>query len=134
MLGEIDRTGSAEALAAKKETESPSRMQQLAVSTSSAASALFAPRRTAAARRQQQRLRLNPRAHAEGPAGEEEGGGDDSARAFRRSLSQSGNYSRKLMKDEDAARLMEEQGIGAVSKGVQVASKIYIIDGCPGRA
>ncbi len=39
------------------------------------------------------------------------------ARAFRRALGQSENYTRKHMRDEDAAKAMEEQGVGAVSAG-----------------
>ena len=84
---------------------------QLAGSRSFAA---FEPRRARGCRA----ARGVARAHAEAP--EDESVVEDSARAFRRTLSQSGNYSRKLMKDEDAARLMEEQGIGAVSKGACV--------------
>lgn len=60
---------------------------------------------------------LSVSAHSKGPAEEEEGGEDSSARAFRRALGQSANYSRKHMKDADAAKLMEEQGVGVVSKG-----------------
>lgn len=56
-------------------------------------------------------------AHSQGPAEEEAGGEESSARAFRRALGQSANYSRKHKKDADAAKLMEEQGVGVVSKG-----------------
>jgi len=38
-------------------------------------------------------------------------------RAFRRTLGQSENYTRKHLRDEDAAKAMEEQGVGAVSAG-----------------
>lgn len=53
-------------------------------------------------------------AHAE-EEGEESGSFD--ARAFRRQLGQSGNYTRKHMRDEDAAKAMEAAGVGAVSAG-----------------
>ena len=48
------------------------------------------------------------------PAGE---GEPFDPRAFRRALGQSENYTRKHLRDEDAAKAMEEQGVGAVSAG-----------------
>lgn len=39
------------------------------------------------------------------------------ARAFRRALGQSENYSRKHMRDEEAAAAMEAEGVGAISAG-----------------
>lgn len=60
---------------------------------------------------------LSVSAHSEGPAEEDGAVEDSSARAFRRALGQSSNYSRKHKKDADAAKLMEEQGVGVVSKG-----------------
>jgi hypothetical protein len=49
-----------------------------------------------------------------------ENGESFDARAFRRALGQSENYTRKHMRDEDAAKAMEEQGVGAVSAGASV--------------
>jgi hypothetical protein len=58
---------------------------------------------------------------AGGHGHEEEEGGDAGesfdARAFRRQLGQSGNYTRKHQRDEDAAKAMEAAGVGAVSAG-----------------
>lgn len=77
------------------------------------ASAISARPARAAARRSP----LQVSAHSAGPAEEEEAAEDSSARAFRRTLGQSANYSRKHKKDAEAAKLMEEQGVGIVSKG-----------------
>ena len=58
---------------------------------------------------------------AGGHGHEEEDSGDAGesfdARAFRRQLGQSGNYTRKHQRDEDAAKAMEAAGVGAVSAG-----------------
>jgi len=71
----------------------------------------------ARSRRGAARLRLSVAAHAEAEA---EPGFDP--RAFRRALGQSSNYSRKHQRDEDAAKEMEEQGVGAVSQGAPIAA------------
>ncbi len=72
--------------------------------------------RPAACRRSRARAgSLSVRASADGAESEA-----FDPRAFRRQLGQSGNYSRKHMRDEDAAKAMEEAGVGAVSAGVLV--------------
>ena len=43
--------------------------------------------------------------------------GDFDARAFRRELSKTDQYSRKFGKDEESAKAMEADGVGMVSKG-----------------
>ena len=42
---------------------------------------------------------------------------DFDARAFRRELSKTDQYSRKFGKDEESAKAMEADGVGMVSKG-----------------
>lgn len=44
---------------------------------------------------------------------------DFDARAFRRELSKTDQYSRKFGKDEESAKAMEDAGIGMVSRGVR---------------
>jgi len=45
-------------------------------------------------------------------------------RAFRRTLGQSENYTRKHLRDEDAAKAMEDQGVGAISAGACAAGLV----------
>ena len=60
------------------------------------------------------------RVRAGGPPAGGDSGETFDPRAFRRALGQSENYTRKHLRDEDAAKAMEEQGVGAVSAGAFV--------------
>ena len=55
-------------------------------------------------------------------AAEEEAAFD--ARAFRRELSKTDQYSRKFGKDEESAKAMEADGVGMVSKGASFAAPL----------
>jgi hypothetical protein len=87
----------------------------------SAAGATYAakalPGRRAAARATASRASVRVRAAAEeSTEGEKE---DFDARAFRRELSKTDQYSRKFGKDEESAKAMEDAGIGMVSRGAR---------------